>query len=48
MAWAKGKVTRKYVENGEHLVDLEVWSENQRGQLHTQGAATVRLLARGE
>ena len=46
MAWAKGKVSRKYIDKGEHLVDLELWSENQRGQLHTQGTATVRLLSR--
>jgi hypothetical protein len=46
MAWAKGKVAKKYVENGEHLVDLDIWSENQRGQLHTQGSATIKLLSR--
>lgn len=46
MSWARGKVTRKYEDDGEHLVDLEVWSENQRGQLYTQGSATVRLLSR--
>lgn len=44
---AKGKVTGKRVENGEHLVDLEVWVENQRGENTAPGKATVRLPARG-
>ena len=31
--WIKGKVAKKYEQNGEHLVDLDVWSENQRGEV---------------
>lgn len=46
MAWGKGKVIRTYKDRGEHLVDLEVWSESHRGQLHTQGTSTVRLPSR--
>ena len=42
---ARGKITRKYVENGEHLVDLEVWVENQKGENTAPGKATVRLPA---
>ena len=43
---AKGTVTRKYVENGEHLLDLDVWVENQRGENTCPGHATVQLLSR--
>jgi acyl dehydratase len=46
MSTQKGKVRRKYVENGEHLVDLEVWGENREGIGHTVGSATVRLVSR--
>ncbi|MSQ33249.1 MAG: hypothetical protein EXR60_02330 [Dehalococcoidia bacterium] len=44
---ARGKVTRKYVEKGEHLVDLEVGVDNQKGENTAPGQATVRLPARG-
>ncbi|MGK2965355.1 MAG: MaoC/PaaZ C-terminal domain-containing protein [Tepidiformaceae bacterium] len=39
----KGVVTKKYEENGEKLVDLEIWTENAEGQKTTPGTATVRL-----
>ena len=39
----KGVVTRKYEKNGEKLVDLEVWTENPKGQKTTPGTATVCL-----
>lgn len=41
-----GKVVRKYVEDGEHLVDLEVWAENEREGVTTPSNATVRLPSR--
>ncbi len=42
--WCKGKVARKYQENGYALVDIDVWAENQRGEKTvTNGAATVML-----
>lgn len=44
--WCKGKVSRKYVKDGHALVDLEIWGENQRGELTTPGLATVILPAR--
>ena len=44
--WCKGKVTRKYVKDGYALVDLEIWGENQRGELTTPGMATVALPSR--
>jgi acyl dehydratase len=43
----RGLVTRKYQENGENLVDLEIWTENPSGQKTTPGTATVVLPARG-
>ena len=46
--WLKGKVTRKYVEENEHLVDIECWAENQRGEITMPGSATVRLPSKGE
>lgn len=42
----RGKITRKYVENGEHLVDLDLMVENQKGENVTPGTATVALPAR--
>ncbi|MBI4319255.1 MAG: MaoC family dehydratase N-terminal domain-containing protein [Chloroflexi bacterium] len=43
--WLKGKVASKYVKDGEHLVDLDLWAENHRGQ-HSAGRATVSLPSR--
>ncbi len=43
--WLKGRVVKKYVMDGEHLVDLEVWGENQDGMVHTTAQATVKLLS---
>ena len=44
--YQKGKVTGKRVEDGEHLVDLDLRTDNQVGELIVSGTATVRLLAR--
>ncbi|MPZ44593.1 MAG: acyl dehydratase [Betaproteobacteria bacterium] len=42
--WCKGKVVRKYKQDGFALVDIDVWAENQRGERTvTNGAATVML-----
>ena len=38
----KGKVTKKYIEAGEHLLDCDIWVESQRG-VSTPGRATVAL-----
>ncbi len=43
----KGKVARKYVKDGEHRVDLDVWVENQEGANLSPGTATVALPSRG-
>jgi hypothetical protein len=42
----QGKVTRKYVEGDEHLVDLDVWTDNLDGERLIIGNATVRLVSR--
>ena len=39
----KGTVLKKYEENGEKLVDLEIWTENPDGTKTTPGHATVSL-----
>jgi len=41
--WCKGKVARKYVNDGYALVDLDIWAENQRGEITAPGLATVML-----
>ena len=45
--WCRGKVTGKATEHGEPLVRLEVWGENQRGEVTVTGEARVRLPVRG-
>lgn len=41
--YTKGKVTGKRQVDGQGLVDLEVWGENQLGQVVATGDATVAL-----
>ena len=38
-----GAVKRKWVENGEKLVELELWTKNEKGQNTTPGSAVVAL-----
>jgi acyl dehydratase len=42
----KGRVSRKYIEGGDHLVDCEIWLENAKGEKTTPGSATVILPSR--
>jgi acyl dehydratase len=42
----RGKITKKRVDNGEHLVDCEIWLENAKGEKTTPGSATVILPSR--
>ena len=44
--WIRGRVVGKRVVDGEHLVDCELFGENQRGDRHSESTATARLLAR--
>ena len=41
--WGKGKVTKKYIENGDHYVECDIWVENGKGEVTTPGRATVIL-----
>jgi hypothetical protein len=41
--WCKGRVTRKYVQNGEHIVECDVWVEDGGGRRTTQGRAIAAL-----
>ena len=41
----KGRVTGKRVEDGKHLVDLDLWVENDLGLVTNPGNATVELPA---
>ena len=42
----KGLVTRKYVEDGEHLVECDIWAENGDREKTTPGSALVALPTR--
>ena len=42
----KGKVVKKYVDNGKPSVDCEIWLENSKGEKTTPGTATVVLPSR--
>ena len=39
----KGTVTGKYIENGVHLVECDIWLESGNGEITTRGAALVEL-----
>ncbi|MGP8080634.1 MAG: MaoC family dehydratase N-terminal domain-containing protein [Dehalococcoidales bacterium] len=41
--WYRGKITRKYIDDGKYCVDIEHWGENQRGVRVTLGKATIIL-----
>jgi len=43
-----GKVTKKYVENGEHLVDISVWCLDLRGCIPDMAVATVKLVSKAD
>lgn len=43
----KGRVVAKYVQDGDHYVECEVWAENQREGVTTPGRAWVILPRRG-
>ena len=40
-------MTGKRVENGEHLVDLDIWLDKQDADKVAVGSATVVLAVRG-
>jgi hypothetical protein len=45
--WLHGTVTRKYLAVGDRpALDIEVWAQNQRGEVTTPGHATILLPSR--
>jgi acyl dehydratase len=46
VTWCKGKVSKVFKENKEHLVELTLWGENQQGQINFEGRAVVSLPSR--
>ncbi len=42
----RGVVTKKYQQNGDNIVELDVWTENPAGQKTTPGTAVVSLPSR--
>jgi acyl dehydratase len=44
----KGRVIKKYVQDSEHIVECEIWTENPRGEKTTPGMAVVALPSRGK
>ena len=44
--YCKGRVTRRYQDGGQYLVECEVWTENGRGSKTTPGTALVALPSR--
>ena len=42
----RGVVTKKYQQNGDNVVELDVWTENPQGQKTTPGTAVVSLPSR--
>ena len=46
LTWCHGRVEDKRVENGEHLVDIVLWADNQRNERSAEGRAVVRLPSR--
>jgi hypothetical protein len=45
--WYIGKVTRKFEENNEHLVDCEFLANDQRGRTVVAGQSIIKLPSRG-
>lgn len=46
VTWCSGEVVDKRREGDDHLVDVELEAENQRGELTAKGSATIALPSR--
>jgi len=44
----RGKIAKKRIDNGEHLVECEIRIENAKGEKTTPGSATVVLPSRAD
>ena len=47
MVFIKGKVKRKFVENGKHCVEIEQEAHNQDNELSVVGSGIVELPSKG-
>lgn len=45
--WCRGRVTGRAEADGEAIAHLELWAENQRGEVTARGSATATLPRRG-
>ena len=43
----RGKISKKYIENGEHYIECNIWAENTKGEKTVTGRAIVTLPTRG-
>ncbi|MBE9482716.1 MAG: acyl dehydratase [Chloroflexi bacterium] len=43
----KGKVNKKYVEDGAHYIDCNLWVENIKGEKTVTGKAVITMPSRG-
>ena len=43
---AKGKVTKKFQQDGKNLVEPEIWVENEQGEVTTPASAVLALPSR--
>ena len=41
--WFRGKVIKKYVDQGEHFVECEFLAQNQNAEINTKGWGTISL-----
>jgi hypothetical protein len=41
--WFRGRITKKYIDDGKCCVDIDLWAENQRNDRTVVGNATVIL-----
>ena len=48
VSWCKARIADKRMEDGAHVVDLELQVDNQLGETTAKGTAVVELSARGE
>jgi acyl dehydratase len=42
----RGKLSKKYIENSDHLIECHIWAENAKGEKTVTGRAIVTLPAR--
>jgi acyl dehydratase len=44
----RGKVTKKYIQDGQYYVECNIWAENPKGEKTATGNATVTLPVRNQ